>query len=113
MLRIPAILTSQSLTHDGGMRLGFTTQEMSVSDKLEATENYDKFGYLLFSPNPISDRDIPTAQAEDKSKTPSKRLRAVLYLLHIQQGGKKETFEAFYMNRMELLIDQIKAKLDQ
>jgi hypothetical protein len=75
MLRVPAILTNVSLTHDSGLRLSFLTNEMSGPEKQEAIDLHDKFGYLLFSPNPISERDIPKEQAEDRTKTPSKRLR--------------------------------------
>jgi hypothetical protein len=113
LLQVPAILTNVSLTHDNGLRLSFATNEMSQVEKQGAIELHDKFGHLLFSPNPISERDIPKENAEDRTKTPSKRLRAVLYLLHVQQNGKPENFEAFYRARMEQLIDQIKARLDQ
>jgi hypothetical protein len=33
--------------------------------------------------------------------------------MHVQGGGKPEEFDVFYRAKMELLIDQIKARLDQ
>jgi len=113
ILQVPAILTNVSLIHDKGLRLSFSTNEMSYREKQDAIELHDSFGHLLFSPNTISDRDIPKENAEDRTKTPSKRLRAVLYVMHTQQGGKPEDFEPFYREKMEKLIDQIKARLDQ
>lgn len=112
MLRVPAILTSLSKTHDGGLRLGFSTQEMALSEQIEAMSMHDQFGYLLFNKNPISDKEIPAQQAENKSKTPSKRLRAVLYILWKQTAPPDSDFEVFYRDKMERLIDQIKARLD-
>jgi hypothetical protein len=112
MICIPAILTSVSMTHDKGLRLGFATNEMSAQEKQAAMEQHDAFGYLIFKPNKIDAADIPTEDCEDKNKTPAKRLRAVLYKLHIQCGGKNENFEQFYREKMEKLITQIKARLD-
>ena len=113
MLRTPAILTSISLTHDKSLRLGFITQELGLVEKAEAMSMHDQFGHLLFSPNPISESDIPKEQASDKNKTPSKRLRATLFVLFQQTAGPEADFEAFYRDRMEKLIDMVKAKLDK
>jgi hypothetical protein len=112
MLRVPSILTGLSKTHDNGLRLSFLTNEMSLPEQMEAMTMHDKFGYLLFSPNPISVSDMPKEQAEDRNKSPSKRLRAVLYVLWQQTQPKDSDFEVFYRDRMEKLIDMIKAKLD-
>jgi hypothetical protein len=89
------------------------TNEMSGPEKQEAIELHDSFGYLLYSPNTISEKDIPKESAEDRTKTPSKRLRAVLYVLWKQTATPDSDFEIFYRDRMEKLIDQIKARLDQ
>ena len=112
ILKTSAILTSVSMSHDHGLRLSFHTNEMTTQEKQSAIELHDSYGYLLFKSNEIKESDIPTEEIEDKSKTPSKRLRAVLYILHIQSGGEKLNFETFYRDRMERLIEQIKAKLD-
>ena len=112
MICIGAILTSVSMTHDRGLRLGFATNEMTAPEKQAAMEMHDDFGYLIFKPNQIDVKDIPVEDCEDKNKTPSKRLRGVLFKLFIQEGGQKKDFEPWYRDRMERLIDQIKARLD-
>lgn len=93
------------------MRAGFVTNEISDEEKLILTKLHGQFGYLLFQPNQFSVEDLPTEQAEDKNKTPSKRLRASLFVLW-QQEGKKGDFENFYREKMEKLISFIKDKLD-
>lgn len=110
-IQVPAIMTSLALTKDGGMRAGFSTQELTDADKLILTKLHGQFGYLLFQPNEFTTQDLPTEQAEDKNKTPSKRLRAVLFVLW-QQQGKAGNFENFYREKMEKLIDFTKSKLD-
>lgn len=112
MITVPAILTRISYSKDGGLSLGFATQELTAEDKVTLSDLYQQFGWLGFSPNQISTNDIPTEEAEDKQKTPSKRLRAVLYVLSKQRNIKPENFEVFYREKMEQLIDYIKTKLD-
>lgn len=110
-IQVPAILTSLALTKDGGMRAGFATQELTDEDKLILTKLHGQFGYLLFQPNQFNIEDLPTEQAEDKNKTPSKRLRASLFVLW-KQEGKNGDFEIYYREKMEKLINYIKEKLD-
>ena len=112
IITTPAILTRISYTKDGGLSLGFSTQEMTNEDKLALSELYQTFGFLAFKQNQIDISDLPKEDAEDRNKTPSKRLRAVLYVLLKQKGIKPDQFESFYREKMEQLITIIKDKLD-
>ena len=107
----PAILTSLSYTNDGGLRMGFSTNELSEEDKIIAGKYHQQFGWLVFRPNQFSLTDLPKEQAEDKQKTPSKRLRAVLFVLW-QQEGSNGDFEVFYREKMDKLINYVKDKID-
>lgn len=109
--QVPAILNSVSFTKDNGLRLGFLTQELANDEKAYVQQYYQKFGHLLFQPNEFQTSDIPKENIEDKTKTPSKRLRAVIYI-YWQQTKSNEDFEIFYRQKMEKLIDFIKEKLD-
>jgi hypothetical protein len=111
MLRLPAYLTGFSSRADGSAGIRFTTQELNSADFGLLKENLNTFGHLLFAPNPITAADIPTEHAEDKNKTPSKRLRAVIFLLWKQEGEHGD-FETYYRVKVEKLIDYVKAKLD-
>lgn len=113
IITAPAILTSISYTKDGGMRLGFSTNELSQKDKLTISEFYQTFGWLAFKENAIDVLDMPKEDAEDKLKTPAKRLRNTLYVLATQEGIKKEHFELYYREKMEKIIDFVKNKLDK
>jgi hypothetical protein len=58
------------------------------------------------------DVKLPTEKADPSvgQKTPSQRLRAVLYRLWQQSSGGVD-FESFYRMRLESIIDQVKDKL--
>ena len=51
MVQVPATFTSLSNTKDGGKRIGFMTQELSIDDKLILEQFYGGFGWVLFSEN--------------------------------------------------------------
>lgn len=111
MLQVPAILTGISTKADGGASLRFSTNEITDEDFLSLKMHHNKFGFLLFKENPFKAEDIPKENAEDKTKTPSKRLRNTLFVLWTQLGSQG-SFETFYAERMEKLISFVKEKLD-
>jgi hypothetical protein len=109
MMKLPATFDGYSSRSDASLGLRFSTQEMADTSIIHA--HVRQFGWLLFSENEIQSGDIPKERPTD-NKTPSKRLRDVLYVLHVQQKGTKETFEPFYQDHMEKLITFIKGKLE-
>jgi hypothetical protein len=108
---VPAILTRISFSKDGGLNLGFATNELKPEDKVSVSALHGGFGWLVFRENDLDVSLVPKEQAEDKTKTPSKRLRSVLYVLY-QQKGVTQDFEVWYRKRMEKIIEQVKVKLD-
>lgn len=113
MFTVPAEFSGASTHRDGGMGLRFTTKELLPAEKAAVMEFVQMFGHLGFSPNQIQDDDMPNEPATD-GKTPSKRLRSVIYCYYQQLGGseKKGDFEAFYRRQMDGIIDKYKARLD-
>lgn len=112
MIKLPAYLDTFSSKADRTAGIRFSTNELADEDFTLLRQHQGLFGWLVFSEEQIQEKDIPKEITEDKSKSPSKRLRAVLYLYFIQKGGKKERFEEFYSKRLEALIDEYKAKLE-
>jgi len=110
-IQVPAILTSISHTKDGGLRLGFTTQEIPPAEKLLISQFFQSFGYLLFKENQFQETDIPKEEAEEGQKSPSKRQRAVLFIKW-KQESKEPDFEIYYRRQIEKYIDLVKSKLD-
>lgn len=107
----PAILTRISYLKDGGLSLGFATQELTDADKVIASKFYGKFGHVLFAEDELTEADIPKANAADRGKSPSQRLRAVLYIRWTQLGQDGD-FEVFYRQEIEKVITRVKTLLD-
>lgn len=107
----PAILTRVALLKDGGLSLGFATNELSSDEKAAVFSFYQQFGYVLFSENHFQESDIPQDNAPvEEQKTPSHRLRSVLFL-YWKQLKEPGDFEAFYRGHMEAVIDRYKSFL--
>lgn len=111
MIRLEAYLTGFRSRSDGSAGLSFTTQELSAEEFGLLKEQLNQFGWLVFKGNEIVEADIPDAQAEDKNKTPSKRLRSVVFIEWVQKG-KVGDFETFYREKLDKIINHIKSKLD-
>ena len=112
--QVPSILSRISYLKDGGISIGFSTNELSDEDKLIVSKFHNQFGWLLFRANEIKDADIPTKDVSDSSKTPSQRLRAVLHVLWDQKHRNKYVdFNSFYVSQTERIIDKVKEKLDR
>lgn len=107
---------------DGGYDLSFRTQELGPADVAAMSIIRGKFGQLAFvtKDTPLTGSDLTGIEAPDfvpdlgaGQKSPSVRLRNVLYKLW-EQGGATEKlgdFDAYYLVRMNRIIDHIKEKL--
>ena len=107
---VEAIVTRISSMVDGGLSIGLHTKELSAEEKAKIMDFHNQAGWLLFKENEVEEKEIPTQQAEFGIKTPSQRLRSVLYVLWEQKGAPGD-FDVFYRSRMEQFIDDIKAQL--
>ena len=53
----PAILTRIAFLKDGGVSLGFSTNELSDEDKVIASKFFQKFGYVCFAENQFKEEE--------------------------------------------------------
>lgn len=56
--------------------------------------------------------EVVSVTTERDSKTPGQRIRAILFLLW-KQDGMPGTFDAYYLNQTEKIIEHLKSKLPQ
>lgn len=110
-IQVPAVFTGFSSRSDGGASLRFATQELNEVDFSALKKMHNSFGYILFAANQFTDADIPKEDASDETKSPAKRLRAALFVMWKQHGGKGD-FEVFYREQMERAIERVKRLLD-
>lgn len=113
-MQLEAQLQPVTRRADGSVTIKFisgrelTSAELAILDGMRGQD-----GWLLFSPNQISEDEIPEYDASmDDAKSPSERLRGVLYRLHIQNGGTNHDFIPYYRNAMERFIDNVKERLE-
>ena len=106
----PSILTSIAYTRDKGLRITFVTQEIDDETRISAASYHGQFGQLAFKQSDIQADEIPDADVSDESKTPSQRLRAVLFVFWTQQGSKGN-FNEYYRKWIEVEIVKVKNKL--
>ncbi|MBL7685942.1 MAG: hypothetical protein JNK65_07920 [Deltaproteobacteria bacterium] len=110
-----AILDSVSTRKDRSIKLIFETREVTQEQFTSLFEMRDSEGVLVFSSEKIAAQlappDLPKKLFAEQ-KSPSQRLRAVIYLLW-KQSASTENFENYYNHIIERYIDAIKEKLER
>jgi hypothetical protein len=117
MIVINAILESFRSLKDKTIKLSFETQEPTPEQLQEIAVNNQKYGYLVFSGNQLSDDQLEAVDKSrndlyDSQKSPSKRLRNVLFRWYEQDSKGFNTFEDYYLYQMERIITNVKDKLE-
>lgn len=115
-LLLPAQINPPRIRKDGSCSLSFDSRELTAEEYMMILGNRNSEGWLLFAPNlnEVSENDIPVEKAEIDEKTPSQRLKSVLYVWFQQQineGIYIGSFETFRREKMETIIESIKKKL--
>jgi len=114
-LLLPVIVTSIRTRVDGSLSVTVETNELSSSNAGELFSTRGKPSMMYLSPKDvISQKEIDQVNAIDaeiQGKTPSKRLRDVLYVLYTQQPDGYQDFELFYKFKMNQITEHLKSKL--
>lgn len=111
---LPGAITKITTLRDRTVRLQVDCQEVRSEYAAELFALNDKIGWFFFADQVIKEvpKDLPDVVLEKNEKSPSERLRASLFVLHSQNGGKKEDFDSFYKKQMEMFIEAVKDKLN-
>ena len=117
MIVINAILESFRSLKDKTLKLSFETNKPTPEQLNQIAVNSQKYGYLVFSGNQLTPEQLESIDKAkndlyDSSKSPSKRLRSVLYVWFEKDKKGFKTFEDFYLHQMERVINNVKEKLD-
>lgn len=117
MILIPALLESFKTLKDKTLKVVFETNELTPDEIAEISRHIQSFGFLAFKKNKFKTEQIhlldeAKIEYEDRRKTPSKRLRDVLFVAWKQNKQGYEDFEDYYRYQMDGFINHIKSKLD-
>lgn len=112
LVQIPASIVGFTPRQDRSWKITFETRELPGEEVAVLADNYQGEGWLVYSPNrEVVRADVPEEPAEPGVKTPSERLRDVIYIYWKQRGGKGD-FESFRRTVTEQFIEYIKSKLN-
>ena len=113
MFQLPATIDGVRTLKDGGLRMTVDTNELSTEEMAEVFTLKEKFVWLAIAETDIKEDElnVPEVMTEFKNeKTPSQRLRNVIYV-YWEQNKPTKTFDEFYRQKMEQIISFIKDKL--
>lgn len=116
LFQVPAVVSGiKTLRGDKTIRLQIDTAlELQPEEVALLWSLYEKQGHFLFKEAEIKEEDtlsVPDTAPEFKNdKTPSQRLRNVIYVFW-EQNGATGSFDDFYKKQINKLIDKIKGEL--
>ncbi len=112
---LPAIFSGIRSKVDRTYTLTFGTQEMSGEDAAKLLSMQQDLCWLVIAPSEAEADQVEVPQGRPEvgmtAKTPSQRLRAVLFVLW-KQLGSRDDFEDYYRTQMERFIEIVKSNLD-
>lgn len=117
MLIIGSQLENIRTLKDKSMKLTFETNELNPQELLGIMENLGEYGYLAFKQEPFKKEEKEIMENletgyEDRGKSPSQRLRGVLFVLYQKNNEGFDTFTRFYDHHLEKITNHFKSKLD-
>ena len=120
MIVLKAQVEAIASRKDNTLKVTLGTQEMNPTDCGQMFALMNKLCTVGIAPNELEKDEIETLQTAKLSiddvpngKTPSQRLRSVLFVYWQQHNTGFEDFNTFYADYMEKKINQIKSKLEQ
>lgn len=112
-VKVPAFLEKVTTLKDGSVRILFETQELDVTSCTNLFQMRQALGWLVFAPQSLKEVEIldEPVRSFKEEKTPSQRLRAVLFVLW-KQLGSKGVFNDFYEKKMGGFVESVKEYLN-
>lgn len=117
MITIGAIIEGMTSRKDKTIKLSIGTQELNPQQAAQIFSMNQQFCYVAikkedFSPNEID--TIENLKTElDSQKTPSQRLRGILYRNYEQNSEGYTDFSTYYQAKMDKICTHFKSKLEE
>jgi hypothetical protein len=111
---IACIVEKITTLKDKSVKLVLETQEITPSRAGELFTLLNSLATVYISPAEVSQREIAQADAiepEMPGKSPSQRMRNVLFLLWQQDQEGFKVFDMYYQHKMEKYINELKQNL--
>jgi hypothetical protein len=111
ILKKPAQLVGVNPKVDRTLSLRFNTDEITPEHLGIWYSFLNTTGFVAFSPDNIQEIDMPKADTEFNTKTPSQRLYNVIFR-YWEQTDQTDKHRDFYNTEMEKVINHYKNKLN-
>ena len=117
-LVMPVAVETIATRHDGSVKIVMSTYELNTESAVKLFDLRRSEALMYLSSDNISQEELDAldgfklSSEKNDGKTPSQRLRAVLYIYWKQHKQNDFEFDIFYLKYMNRLIDKIKDKLD-
>lgn len=108
MFTAQSVISGIRTLADRTIRLTVDCQEMPAESEAELFKLRNNPGWFAFKESQIEAIELPRETVEFNQKSPSERLRNVIFVYHQKRGGKPEDFELFRTQQMERIIQQYK-----
>ena len=109
-LKVLIQITSVRAKVDGSLGLGLCTPELSSDEKVAFMELLNANVNATFQPIDEPKAEEINIKKDINSKSQSERIRAIIYILY-KQDKSDLTFENYYKNQTEKIIDWLKLKI--
>ncbi len=117
-LVLPVSVETIATRHDGSVKIVMGTYELNTQSAVKLFDLRKSEALMYLSSDNISQEELDALDGfkldaeKTDGKTPSQRLRAVLYVYWKQHKQQDIEFDIFYLKYMNRTIDKIKDKLD-
>jgi len=117
MIILPAQIEGLTSRKDKTIKVTFGTQELAPNDLAQVFQLNQRFCYIaikeeLFQQDELDTLDNIKTDLES-NKTPSQRLRGILYINYQQDNEGYKDFMTYYLGKMDKLCEHFKSKLDK
>ena len=115
MIVLPAQIESIASRKDKTIRLTLGTQELSPNTAAQIFSMNQQFCYFAIKSESFLQNELDTLndlKADINAKTPSQRLRNILYRLYEQNNEGFKEFITFYISKMEKICEYYKNLID-
>ena len=115
MIVLPAQIESIASRKDKTIRLTLGTQELNPNTAAQIFSMNQQFCYFAIKSESFLQNELDTLndlKSDINAKTPSQRLRNILYRLYEQDNVGYRDFTTFYISIMETICEHYKNKIN-
>lgn len=115
MIMISGQIETLTTRKDKTIKITIGTQEMNPNEFADIFRLNQQFCYIGIKPEPFTKDESATIDSLktefDEVKSPSQRLRSILYKNYEQENLGYKDFNSYYVGQMEILCNHFKSKI--